>query len=623
MLEAFRKASKTWSVKLLFGLLVLSFLAWGVGDVVRGGFGGGPAIAVGKTEIPAAEVNAELKREVDRLQPLFGGKLSVDEAKKLGLMDRTIETIVTRTLIDEAGRRLGLAASDEAVLKQIAENPAFRNQLGQFDRDLLRRALSRAGLSEEGFLRMERANLIRSQMAEGLMGGVAAPNALVQPLVRHREERRQAEAVQIKDDSVPLPAAPDAAALEEYYKKNGQRFMAPELRALTILLLRASEVAAQVQVTPEMVAEAYQQRLDEFTTPERRVVSQIVLADQAEADKAADLQRQGKDLAAIAKAMGQSPIDLGTVEKRDLPDELAEAVFALPAGATGAPVHSALGWHVAKVTSVSPGRTRSLAEVKGQLEQDLRRDKAHDQLAEVANQVEDALGGGATLEEVSQRLKLKLVKVPAMDAQGRAPNGKPVAEAPKGEQFLEVAFRTDQGTESQLTEIEGEGYFLLRVDQVTPPAPKPFAEIKGEVAAAWQAEQRHEAARKKAEDVAARLKAGEPAAKVAQAVGGKALTPPAFTRDGAETAQLPAPVVAELFKGSPGAVAVAPSQGGFVVARLDKVLPVEAAAQAEAVNANRQRISGAVSNDLVDQFIAALNAEIGVKVDRSQLMREE
>ncbi|MGE5545394.1 MAG: SurA N-terminal domain-containing protein [Solirubrobacterales bacterium] len=624
MLDTLRNASKTWVVKLLFGLLILSFVAWGVGDVIRGGlFGHGPAIEVGKTSIPAAEVNVEFKREVDRLQPMFGGKLTAEDARKLGLMDRTIETIVTRTLIDEAARRLGLAAPEDAVLAQIANDPTFRNELGQFDRDRMRMILSRNGLSEMEYLRMERGNIMRNQIGGALMAGVTPPGALVTPLVRWREERRVADTILVRDDSVALPPAPEPAILEAYYKDKAARFMAPEYRALTVLLLRPVDVADEVEVTDDMIADAYKQRAEEFHTPERRQVSQVVLDNQAAADKAAEMVKAGKDLAAIGKDLGQPVVDLGAVEKGELPDDLGKAVFGLDKPGMIAPVKTPLGWHVARVVSIAPERTRSLAEVRSTIEKDLRREKAVDRLAEQANKIEDALGGGATLEETAKRFELQLVKVPAIDAQGKDPSAKPVAEIPKVDTFLDVAFHTEQGTESPLTDNGDNGYYLVRVDQVTPPQPKAFETVKGEVLAAWQAEKRHEQAGQRADNVAQQLKNGAAAASVAASFGLKAAATAPFTREGSETAKLPPAVVSDLFNAQPGGVAIGPAPAGWVVARLDKVIAFDPAAQPDATENARKRLSQTLATDLLDQYVAALNAEIGVKVDRSQLVREE
>lgn len=623
MLDVFRKASKTWMVKLLFALLTLSFLAWGVGDVIRGGGGRGPAIEVGKTAIGAREVLAEFKQEVERLQPLFGGKLTPEEARKMGIMDRTIDSLIARTLIDEAGRALGLTANDETILRRISSNPAFRNPSGQFDREILRSRLSRAGYSEESFMKSERIGMIRNQMAETVASGIGAPAALVDPLLRWREERRVAETIVVRGDSIPLPAAPEPTVLETYYKDNTSRFMAPEYRALTVLLLRPADVANAVEVDEVMVREAYQQRQEEFNTPERRHVTQIVIEGQANVAKAADLATGGKTLDVISKTLDTQIIDLGVIEKRDLPDGLAEAIFRQTAGTTSQPIKTELGWHVVKVDQIQPGRLRPWTEVKGQLEQDLRREKALDGLSELANKVEDALGGGASLEEAAKRFNLKLAKFSQMDAQGRGANAKPVPDLPKSDQFLDVAFHTDQNTESPLTEVPNNGYFLLRVDGITPPAPKPLTEIKSEILANWQAERRHELAREKAEKLVERLRAGESMAVVAQSAGLKVDTSKPFSRESAEGTILPPQVTAELFRAPLGGIATGSMQTGTLIARLSKVIPFDPKANEAITDAARRRVSQMVSNDITDQYIAALNTTFGVKVDRPQLTREE
>lgn len=624
MLDSFRNASKSWIIKLLFGLLVVSFLAWGVEDVVRGGlFGRGPAIKVGDREITAAEVMTEFKRDMDVLQPQFGGKLTTADARRLGLLDRTIETMVTRTLIDEAAYRLGLGTSDQAVVDKVAAEPSFRNEVGQFDRDLLRRALARAGWSEDEFMRQEKANIVRTQLAEALGGGVAAPGLLTDPLIRWNRETRVAETVSIKASAMPLPANPDATTLEAYYKANSTSFMAPEFRAVTALLLRSSDAGRGIEITDDMVAEAYKAREDEFHTPERRTLSQVVVADEGLAGKADEMVKAGKDLTAIAKDLSASVVDLGAVEKGDLPDELVEPVFAAKQGSLTAPIKSALGWHVVKVIQVAPESVRSLDQVKEQLAKDLLAEKSVDRLSELANQVEDALGGGATLEETATRFQLPLIRVAAMDAKGRSPAGKPIAEVPTSESFLDVAFHTEQGTESQLTEIDNEGLFLLRVDSVTPPQPKALAEVRAEVLAAWQAGQRRDAAKELADKIVDKVKAGESLAKVAAAHALKVETTTPFTREGGDGIKLPPAIVSALFDGKPGATASAASRDGWMVAQLDKVIAFDPKADAKIAEQIRQRTTNAVAVDLVDQLIAALQADIGVKVDRSQLASEE
>ncbi|MDA8231735.1 MAG: peptidyl-prolyl cis-trans isomerase [Magnetospirillum sp.] len=624
MLESFRTFAKTWIAKLFFAILALGFLSWGIGDVVRRGiFGTAPAIQVGGVSLAASDVNAEFKRDVERLQPLFGGKLTTEDARKLGIMDQTIRTIVNRTLVDQAGADLGLTASDQIILRKIAAAPDLRNAKGEFDRQRLEMALARAGLTEKAFVHLQRADMIRGQLSNALAGGVAAPAVLVDPLVAHRQERRIADTVLVKDASIALPAPPDAATLDAYYKANTRHFMAPEYRAVTVLLLRPADVDGQIQVTDAMIRDEYDQRSAEFIIPERRQVSQVVAPDAASADKAAALVKQGKDLPAIAAAVGGHVVDLGNVEKADLPEGLGDSVFAQKPGTVAGPVKTSLGWHIVKVTGITPGHTRALAEVRDQLVQDIRSEKAGDLLTDLSNKVDDALGGGASLEEAAQRFNLQIAKFAAVDAKGRGPDGKPMAGLPKVPAFLEVAFQSDPGNESQLTENGADGYFMLRVDKVTPPAPKPLDSIRAEVVGNWQAEKRHELARAKADAAAAELASGKTAAEVAKDVGGEARTTDPFTRDAVAKAGVPPAIVGEMFDKAVGQTAVAAAQDGWMVARLARIVPFDPATGADAVKTARESVSKQIGGDLIDEYLSALSAKFGVKVDRSQLTHEE
>jgi peptidyl-prolyl cis-trans isomerase D len=51
MLEAIRAHTGSFVVKLLFILLIISFGAWGIGDIIRTGVGKTSVASVGKVEI--------------------------------------------------------------------------------------------------------------------------------------------------------------------------------------------------------------------------------------------------------------------------------------------------------------------------------------------------------------------------------------------------------------------------------------------------------------------------------------------------------------------------------------------------------------------------------------------
>lgn len=639
MLDIFRTAAKTWIVKLLFALLAITFVWWGVGSSSSNrSLGTGAAITVGSVEVPASEVEEEFKRDFERMQGQFGGRITAEEARKLGFMESTIQTITTRLLVDEAAQKLGLRVSDATVVHAVASDPNLKDDQGQVDRERLRAALARMGLTEQAYMKIARAEQIRNQLALSLTAGVTAPKSLVDSLARRRYEERTADAITVADTAVPPPPAPTAEQIETFYKANTKQFMAPEYRALTILLLRPEDVDSQTQVTDAEISSAYDQRQGEFNIPEKRQASQILLTDQAQADKATQLIHDGKDLTAIAKDLNAKILDLGTVSQSELPPELADPIYKATAGSIIGPVKSDLGWHVIKLSSVTKGEVKTLDQVKPQLIAGIRHQKDADALSALSSKVDDALGGGASLEDAAKSFGLKVVKLDAVDQKGLDANDKPAADLPKGANLLDIAFHTDQGTESQMTDNGPNGYFLVRVDSVTAPAPRPLAAVSAKVSASLAAENRHASAKTKAEALATMLKSGTPLADIEKAPGITVKTIPAFTRDGGHSDGLPPAMVSQLFDKTVGDVAVSEAMPekapvdkatadsaatGWVAARLSKIIPVDLNQRAEAVKTIAKTLSQSVGGDLSDELLAAYNAKFGVKIDRSQLTREE
>lgn len=617
MLDVFRRASRSWIAKGLFVLLILSFGIWGVGDMVRVGVSNAPAVVAGDVEISAEQVVTDYRRELQRLQRMFGADFGEEQARQMGLLERTLDNVVARALLDQATRDLDMVTPDEVLSRQISQNPAFRNALGQFDPSLFRQAIGAAGFTEPQFMAMARDDLKRGQLLAALTEGVAAPQPMAAPLFAFRGERRVAETVTLDAESLPLPPAPPAEELRTYWQEHQDAFMAPEYRAITAMLLRPADVQSELQIGDNEIEEAYAQRQAEFVQPEQRSVRQMLFQDQEKARQAVEQAKAG-DFAEVAKRLDVPVLDLGNTDRAGLeaiaPD-LAEAVFALESGAVTAPVQSPLGWHVAQVTEVQPGKERPLAEVRAELIQAIVHERAIDLLYERANKVEDTLAGGATLDEAGEQLGLPVVKA-TIDQGGRDAEGKAVPGLPASAKFFSTVFATPEGADTRMTDLENDGgFFIARVDKVTPPAAKPFEAVQADVLAAWQGEKRLAAAKAKAEEAAARLKAGEPAEAVAQAVGGKAATTQPFTRNpqpGGVSPQL----AAEMFKLRPGGTAVAPTPSGAVAARLQKIEPADAQAQAAMLQQVRAQLDDAVAADLIDQLVAGLNARHGARINR-------
>jgi peptidyl-prolyl cis-trans isomerase D len=620
MLEALRKSSKSWFIKILFAMLIVSFGAWGVGDFVSKIGKDDTPIKVGAAKVSMRELQKEFDREITRLRPMFGGKLTSEQARQLGLLNRTIEQIVSRSLIEQEAHGLGLKVGEEELRRTIANTPAFLNEKGVFDRLLYQQTLQNNNFSEKDFVALLRRDLERGQIVGSIAASTPPPAVLTNLLYAYRKERREVEAVLISADAQPSPAQPDAQTLAEFHKAGSGRYTAPEYRSFSLVSLKLDDLLAEIKVPAKAVEEAYEQRRDEMQSPEKRQVEQILFDSEEKARQAADLLGQGRDFYAVAKEVAGLEKDtllLGAVEKRDLPPEIGGQVFALALNKPSEPVKSQLGWHIFRVGQIDNAKGRPLAEVKDQLSRELAREMAEKALYQLATKVEDEIGGGARLEEAAKRLALKVIRIEAIDSKGLNADGKKVDALPGGK-FLETVFATPEGADSAFTESE-DWYWGVKVEKVTPPSLRPFEQVQAKVLADWMAEQKMKTAREAAEEAAAKLKNKSSLAEAAKAKGAKVKSIPSFTREADGEPVLPPQLVAEMFREQPGHVASAATKEGVIIARLVKITPPNAKQDAEGATELRQSLEQAMAADRLDALTQSLSARLGVRIDLKQV----
>jgi peptidyl-prolyl cis-trans isomerase D len=348
MLEAIRKRSASFLVKLLFGLLVLSFGLWGIADVFRPGRGDNWAAEVGDIRIPAATVSTEYQRELRRLNTALGN-IDAEQAKALGLPSRVLNQIVDRTLLDLGAADLGIAVSDTLIRQAIQDDQTFRNQLGNFDADRFRQILSINGLTEDGYVASLRGDIARNQLVGSVTAGATIPHSMVDAIYRYQNEKRVAEILRVEDAAMDDIGVPSDAQLRQFYHDNATLFTAPEYRAVTAAFLLTTDLAKEIAISDEEIQNAFKERIDEFSQPERRTVRQMVLSSENAASKAYDRIAAGADFATVAKEeAGLEPdtLEIGTVTRDQMPPELADVAFSIAKDTVSKPVQSPVGWHL-------------------------------------------------------------------------------------------------------------------------------------------------------------------------------------------------------------------------------------------------------------------------------------
>jgi peptidyl-prolyl cis-trans isomerase D len=630
MLEKLRKQAAKILMSLLFGLLIMSFAIWGIGDIFRGSSQTTTVAEVGGAEIDARTFSQYLTRDINRLQTQFGARLEIDQIRALGIVERLLQELITGTLLDEQAYGMGMVISQDQMKQRIVAEPMFQDETGRFDRALFDQALQISNLSETAYVIGVERDLLREQLGTAASGAVRVSRRFVEDFYRYRDERRVAETITVPRGGGEAFPEPDDAALQAVLTSRADRFQTPEVRSLTLIELRAEDLLDEVRVSDEELQDEFDARRAEFAKPERRSLEQVLFDSEAEAATFKTALDGGREFAAAAEALELSPVVLAELSQAELSGQmadLAEAAFALQAGQVTEPIESPFGWHVVRVTEILPPYEAVFEDQREVLQAEIAERYAVDSLISLANQLDDELGAGAELEEAADSLGLAVTNLRDLDRTGATATTTATTtsagerpDLPQSDDFLRDVFAAEIGETSLLSETPDGDYFVFRVDRATPPALRALDEVRTEVLDLWRQEEARQHALIQAEALADQVRLGSDMAGIASAEGLSLGRTAPIDRFGLDPEAAGSPdLTAKLFGLGVDEIAVAEVPDGWVVLKLAEVQPGDPVANAQAVEILADGLAQSLRNDVMAAFTQELDRNLGVSINQGAI----
>lgn len=592
MLGFMRKHARSTFIKIIFWMIILVFVSWGVGVIVSGSSRVNVAAVVDGVPITAQAY----QRAYERLQRLYRERLreafSPEIAAQLNLQQRTLDDLVDGLLLRREAVRLRLQVTDDEVREAIANVPEFQTG-GRFERARYLAVLRGALLTAPEFEESQREELLVRTLDSLLTDGLTVSDGELHDRFVLENEKIDVAFVKVPYAKYQGSVAVADAEIADYYEKNRESFRLPERVTLAYVPYAPKDFEASVAVSDDAIKAYYETHESDFETAEKIRVRQILFAVAPGADDAARAAVRatadgvraeaagGADFAALAHTHSADLLskdaggDLGWVERGTLEPVLDEAAFALAAGQVSEVLESGLGLHVLKVEEKQAVGTRPLEDVRDQIVATLR-ELGADQTARDALAADLARAReGAALEELASARGLKVTTSTPVS------RGQPLTGV-KGPGLLASALGADAGAIDELVGAEPP-YYLFTVVEKTPSAIPPLDEVRSRIVDALRLAKARAQARAEAEAIrAAAQQAGSAGglAAAAQAMGYKVEETGPFQRGDSIPKLGPVPIKDELF----GLSATAPfarvhdlSDAAIVLALKERTPPDEAA----------------------------------------------
>lgn len=622
MLEIIRERAQGVIAKIILGLITIPFALWGVDSYIRGGDKVDIVAEVDGQNITRQEFSRTLKEQQERMRGAMGERFDPAMLDRPEVRQSVLDGLVQQRLLAMEANRVGFNLPDTLLASIIAEIPEFQ-QDGKFSQARYESMVRAQDMTPAIFENRLRQNLVIQQLFEGLSHGVAVPRASEELVVRLAEQQREISQAMLTPEQYMIQLKVDPADIKAYYDKHREEFLVPEQARLDYVVLSVDELQQQMVVGDEEVKKYYDEHGAQYGEPEQRRASHILIAERTQAEqilkeikqnpaKFEDLAKQySKDPGSAAKGG-----DLGFFARGAMVKPFEDAAFGMKGGEISGLVQSDFGFHIIKLTAIRHGAARSLDEVRADISQELKKQKAVKKFAELAETFSNTVYEQPdSLNPVADALKLKIQSSPWISKKGA---DMPLLNHPKLLQavFSEDALKLKRNTET--VEVAPNTLVAARVAEYKAASYKPFEELNTELAKRLLREQGNAMAVKRGRDALASLQKG---GAVAELKWGATIL---INRENASSMGKDA--LNQIFRADAGKLpaytGIENPKGGYLLVKVSKVVEpgaIDPAKRKSYANQLRQ----ALAQEYSSAYLASLKQKADISIKKEKLEKAE
>ena len=423
MLDRMRR-HKGW-LKWSLALVVLAFIVFYIpsflSDPTVGDVGALPGEVIADVEgrdVTAGQFLQLYNSQIQAYRTAYGGSLSDELLRQLGIDQQILQQIIDEQATLVEAERHGIIVSDEELAQQIFAIPGLQEDgrfVGEQRYELILRSQvppMTKGVFEENL----RRSLMVDKLRAALTDWMTVSDAEVEREFMQRNEKVKLQVVALTADRFRDQVTVTDADVALYFDLHKLEYRVGEQRTVKMLLLDRNQAHAKIVVPPADVQRFYNDNLPQYQTPEQIRASHILLntagkeeaAVRKQAEELLQQAKAGADFAALATKFSEDDGtkanggDLDYFSRGRMVPEFETAAFALEPGQTSEIVRTQYGFHIIKVVDKKPAVTSPFDDVRPQIEEQLKRQRADQQIAARAIEFTGRIDDPSDLETVAR-----------------------------------------------------------------------------------------------------------------------------------------------------------------------------------------------------------------------------
>ena len=486
MLTMMRELLRSKLAGILFGLIIVSMAVWGVTDIFNGSLGN-QVVKAGPRGFTMSDFDVRVEQFLQR-QRDQGGIMSRREAVEQGAVDQLFAIEASRVANLGYAKSIGVEATTDNVWESVRANPEFSDPItNSFDTDLYRRILRSNQFTPEMYLRLLQDETTLTVLRGGFSAALRPPRAYTDLQATYLAESRDLSWFVVDRADIGEVPPPTEEELQKFYDDNIDPFRVPERRVISVLSLSPSDFVHTVDVSTEDLRAIYEaQKAQRFSGPETRHFVEVITRSEVAARDAFGRLAGGADPSSFTGDAVAAVNARAAVRSEVANQELAEDIFADTAriGSVVGPIRQGNLWLVARLDEIVPGTPVPFEEVSSLIREEFARAEADNLYQQAEIGIFDLIGAGLTLHEMGEELGTPVMTYVPLSQRARMEDGRVIPGLANNPDVMQAAF---DGRIGQVSDpIEGTGQlFLVEVQAILPPRTPALSEIHDRVEAAY------------------------------------------------------------------------------------------------------------------------------------------
>jgi peptidyl-prolyl cis-trans isomerase D len=622
--------NRRWAQIILIALIV-PFACTGVAQLRNMQNSDDAAAKVGRLTISRAELDRAVAQQMEQFRGMVGANFNPAMFDTPEMRRGVLDTLVAQRAMEQEVDRLGVRIGDGQLRDFIMNLDMFKLN-GSFSKEYYDDFRTSRQQTEAQLDAAFRNDLVTRTFAQLPQQSSVVPNSVLDTVSALYAQERSVVRFTLEPAAYTSQVKLGDEQIASYYEANKSQFQKPQSVDVQYVVLSAGHMGETVKISDADLNGYYQSNKQRFTTPEQRRASHILFvvdssaspeqraAVRAKAEKVlAEVKAHPADFAKLAAQYSEDPgskehggdLDYAT-KGNTWVKPFEDAVFSMNKGQISDLVQSDFGYHIIELTDIRPGVSKTLAEVRPQLEDEIRTQQGARAMAEQTEAFTNTVYEQPdSLDPAAQRFDLKVET-----AQGVTRSGSPVNSAFVSQRLVDAVFSDDVLKNHRNTPaIETSPGTLVsaRVTEVHPAETRPLAEVRDQIVEQLTKQESAKLAQKTGESMLADLRAGKTPAGVNFGAPGKvtlqssSYIAPQTLRDVFKvSAQQPLPAYIGADLGE---------RGGYQIVRVDAVKEVPAAQAAASRASTGEQIKGTIAEAEMRAFIDSVKQGTKITVN--------